>query len=290
MKENHTRTLCFSSLLPKLYPEDAQNIFKALEQNHVDYGLISGTKDVWVRDFMPVQTRNSRLCTFIYDPSYLKDRPDLRTDLRTDKLTFTPLCSRYPICESDEWVDIRLDGGNVVYDSTTDTCIVSDRVFSENPQISRYDLVRQLKRALQTDHVILIPSLKSDMTGHADGMVRFAGQDTVICNEPQSKNGFDQKLRIVLENHGLRVFDFPYEPAKGISAVGCYLNFLEISDRIFLPVFGISKDEQAVKAAKKIFENKKIVPVLIPEIAKAGGGLHCISWDTDSYVTGKELL
>ena len=118
------------------------------------------------------------------------------------------------------------------------------------------------------------------MTGHADGMVRFAGQDTVICNEPQSKTGFDQKLRIVLENHGLRVFDFPYEPAKGISAVGCYLNFLETADRIFLPVFGIPKDKQAVRAAEKIFENKKIVPVLIPEIAKAGGGLHCVSWET----------
>ena len=62
--------------------------------------------------------------------------------------------------------------------------------------------------------------------------------------------------------------------------MGSYLNFLETDNCIFLPIFGSVQDETAVKSTKKIFE-KKIVAVNINGIAKDGGVLNCISWETD---------
>ena len=44
----------FSARLPVLYPTDAEALFTALEDHNVPYALLDGTKDVWVRDFMPV--------------------------------------------------------------------------------------------------------------------------------------------------------------------------------------------------------------------------------------------
>lgn len=82
----------------------------------------------------------------------------------------------------------------------------------------------------------------------------------------------------VLQNYGFNVIDFPYFYSKGDSAVGCYLNYLETEKSIFLPVFGVDTDNEAINKAKNIFD-KTIIPVNINEIAEKGGLLNCISWD-----------
>lgn len=126
--------------------------------------------------------------------------------------------------------------------------------------------------------VIIIPSLRSDMTGHADGMVRFVDEYTVIVNASRSLFGLEAHIKVALRNHGIEVIDFPYLDSKGDSAVGCYLNFLETEQSIFLPVFGVDMDNEAIETAKNIF-NKTIIPVNINEIAKDGGVLNCIRWE-----------
>lgn len=116
------------------------------------------------------------------------------------------------------------------------------------------------------------------MTGHADGMVRFVDENTAVTNAPLSSFGFETKVKKSLQNYGFNVIDFPYFYSKGDSAVGCYLNYLETEKSIFLPVFGVDTDNEAIKLAKNIFD-KTIIPVNINEIAKYGGMLNCISWE-----------
>ena len=155
--------------------------------------------------------------------------------------------------------------------------IISDRVFSENPFCDHAVLVRELESLLEA-RVIIIPSLKCDMTGHADGMVRFVDENTVIGNKTNHKNGLEQRIKWVLQCHGLKVIDFPYFSEGWSSAAGCYLNFLETERDIFMPVFGCEMDKKAVNMAKNIFP-KSIIPVNIRGIAEDGGGLNCISWE-----------
>jgi len=89
-------------------------------------------------------------------------------------------------------------------------------------------------------------------------------------------------VRFVDENTIVTTFNFPYfdpgDPA-GISAVGSYINFLETERHIFLPVFGIDTDDEAIAATERIYKNKTVVPVNVKEIAVEGGGLNCISWE-----------
>lgn len=259
----------FSALLPVLYPTDAETLFAALAAHDVPYALLDGTRDIWLRDFMPVRTGSGKLVSFRYEPSYLKNDPNLRADFRKDLAPQLGL----PVTYSH----INLDGGNVVFSPSGERVLISDRVFSENPEYPPAALVRELSELLEAE-VLIIPSLKSDMTGHADGMTRFLDDRTVLCNRPLSSCGFEQKVKRSLRDYGLDAVDFPFVPTGGISAVGCYLNYLETGHTVFLPVFGIEQDAEAEISMRQIF-SKEIVPINIREIAQQGGCLNCISWE-----------
>ena len=258
-----------STLLPRQYPSDAETLFAALAVHDVPYALLDGTNDIWLRDFMPVRTGSGKLVSFRYEPSYLKNDPDLRADFRKELAPQFGL----PVTYSN----INLDGGNVVFSPSGARVLISDRVFSENPEYPPAVLVHELSELLETE-VLIIPSLKSDMTGHADGMTRFLDDRTVLCNRPLSSCGFEQKVKRSLRDYGLDAVDFPFVPMGGISAVGCYLNYLETEQTVFLPVFGIEQDAEAEVSMRQIF-SKEIVPINIREISQQGGCLNCISWE-----------
>ena len=260
----------FSSLInsPK-YRSATDRISAVLKAENVAFSYVENTKDIWLRDFMPVKTKSGKYVSFRYEPCYLKNDKNLRSNYR-DIETQVPVSVKYS--------DINLDGGNVVFSPSKEKVIISDRVFSENPDRQENKLIAELQNLLEAK-VIIIPSLKSDMTGHADGMVRFVDENTVIGNDTGTKYGLESRIKKVLGKENITVIDFPYFESKGISAKGCYLNFLETEKCIFLPVFAAPDDRRATEAAKRIF-NKRIIPVEINEIAADGGCLNCISWET----------
>lgn len=265
--------LYFSSLLKTdlKYSSSAKNLFSFLSNWGEKFTLFNGAKDIWARDYMPVKTKSGKYVSFRYEPSYLAGDPQLRTNFKTD------IAPSFKV-NNLVYTDINLDGGNVVFSPSKEKVIISDRVYSENPSWHKAELTAKLAKLLEAN-VIIIPSLKSDMTGHADGMVRFVNENTVVANAPLSPFGFETKVKKALQNHGIEVLDFPYFDSNGDSAIGCYLNFLETEQAIFLPVFSVDTDNKAVQTAKHIF-HKAIIPVNINEIAADGGLLNCISWET----------
>ena len=256
---------CLSGLLSYIYPSDTANLTAALDTHNIPYRFLPNTKDIWVRDFMPVRTRSGKLVSFRYEPSYLKNDPVLRTDFRKDLAPQLGL----PVTYSN----INLDGGNVVFSPSGARVLISDRVCSENPEYPSAALMRELSELLEAE-VLIIPSLKSDMTGHADGMARFLDDRTVLCNHPLSSCGFEQQVKRAVQDYGLDAVDFPFVPTGGVSAVG----YLETERVVFLPVFGIEQDAEAETSARQLF-SKEIVSVNIREIARQGGCLNCISWE-----------
>ena len=263
--------LYFSSQLNiQEYKPAADRMFATLDLFNIKYKLLNNTNDIWARDYMPVKTKSGKYVSFRYEPSYLAKNPQLRTNFKTD------IAPNFKV-DNLVYTDINLDGGNVVFSPSKEKVIISDRVFSENPEYDKNTLLLELEKLLEAS-VLIIPSLKSDMTGHADGMVRFVDENTVVTNASLSPYGFETKVKKSLQNYGFNVVDFPYFYSKGDSAVGCYLNYLATEKSIFLPVFGVDTDNEAIELAKNIFD-KTIIPVNINEIAEYGGLLNCISWE-----------
>ena len=195
--------LYFSSQLNiQKYKPAADRVFAALDLFNVKYKLLNNTKDIWLRDFMPVKTKSGKYVSFRYEPSYLANNPQLRTNFKTD------IAPSFKV-DNLVYTDINLDGGNVVFSPSKEKVIISDRVYSENPSWHKAELTAKLAKLLEAN-VIIIPSLKSDMTGHADGMVRLVGENTAIVNAPLSPDGFEAKVKKSLQNYGFNVIDFPY--------------------------------------------------------------------------------
>lgn len=195
--------LYFSSQLNiQKYKPAADRVFAALDLFNVKYKLLNNTKDIWLRDFMPVKTKSGKYVSFRYEPSYLANNPQLRTNFKTD------IAPSFKV-DNLVYTDINLDGGNVVFSPSKEKVIISDRVYSENPSWYKAELTAKLAKLLEAN-VIIIPSLKSDMTGHADGMVRLVGENTAIVNAPLSPYGFEAKVKKSLQNYGFNVIDFPY--------------------------------------------------------------------------------
>lgn len=263
--------LFFSTLLKSnsQYSLSAENLFSALYDSGESFSFFDGAKDIWERDYMLIKTKSGKYVSFRYEPNYLADDPQLRTNFKADIAPYFAL----PVTYSN----INLDGGSVIFSPSKAKAVITDRAFSENPEYDKNTLLLELENLLEAE-IFIIPSLKSDMTGHVDGVVRFVNENTMIGNASPYKNGYEQKVKMALKKHGISCLDFPYFDSADISAVGSYLNFLETDKHIFLPVFSDAQDETAVKRATEIF-NKKIVAVNINSIAEEGGVLNCISWE-----------
>lgn len=264
--------LHFSSLLRSPpYTTAADELFAALDLYNIKYNFISNTKDIWLRDFMPVKTKTGKYVSFRYEPSYL-EAPEFRQTRTSFKRDIAPQFGCSVI-----YSEINLDGGNAVLSPSKETALISDRIFSENPALKITELVRQLERTLES-RVIIIPSLKSDMTGHADGMVRFIDENTALCNRPAGNNTLETRIIDTLRRHGIDTVEFPYFSSPKDSAVGCYINYLETEKHIFLPVFDDARDNEAVNTARRVF-SRTVVPVRVNKIAEKGGVLNCINWE-----------
>ena len=272
---NDGQTVFMSELLMSNYFETCNNLIKILEKHHVNYSFIKGTKDIWCRDYMPVQTESGKLIQFKYDPSYLKgkreweeSRSDVREVCRLNNIDAT-------------FSDINLDGGNVLI--CEGRAIISDRIFTENPTKDKDSLITELSKLLECE-IIIIPAENGDYTGHADGMVRFVNRNTILGNRMADEYKYWQKgMQKVLETYSLTYIDVPFltdikDSKHPESAIGIYVNYLEVNDLIVMPMFGREEDTQAIEIIQKTFPNKQIETINYNDIAQEGGLLNCTTW------------
>lgn len=272
----------FSLLLAVRYPEFMTGLSDCLITNGTPYHFLPETSDIWCRDYMPVRVRDNRFVQFVYNPDYLK--PD-EGHLKTDPWKVT---LNLPV--EIERSSLVIDGGNVVRQGNT--VILTDKIFRDNPgfRASRQQLIQELAETLEADRIVIIPKEPWDPYGHADGMVRFVNENQVIINNYLEADGYSasfiRRLKRALESRGLTIAGtLPYRYFKSIkpanSAIGCYMNYLEINDLLIFPQFNIPEDQPALTAIHRYFPKKKILPLNCTEIAIEGGVLNCVSWECE---------
>lgn len=269
-------TVYFSEKLrsDERFTQTCNALTELLEKHSIKYSFLKATKDIWCRDYMPIQIEKGKFVQFRYEPSYLKDDLELQSDPKE-------------VCKSNkikpQFSKINLDGGNVV--NWSDRAVITDRVFDENPEYSsKNKLIAEIEKLLEVE-IIVIPQIKSDYTGHADGMIRFVGRNKVLGNYREKefkywKNGINK----ILKEKGIEYIDIPFldhkEKKYPDHAIGCYVNYLEIQDLIVLPIFETekNKDQEVHDKFREIFPERKIETINYNEIGLHGGLLNCTTW------------
>jgi len=275
ISDRDTNTIYFSELLktdPR-FSETSKQIISTLDDFGAKYEFLADTKDIWARDYMPIQINKDTYIEYRFDPDYLQKARKGYRDLKT-----------YPdiVCDTlklkTKKTDLVMDGGNFV--KSIDCVIFTDKIVKENRiSFNKTDLIKKLQETFEVEKIVLIPWDKSEEYGHSDGMVRFINEETVVTQyyfrdyEPMLKP---------LKQAGLNIEYIDYNVKKKDKRDWAYLNFLQTKNLILLPKFGIEHDEQAFKQIENFYPDYKggIAQIDMNETVIFGGTLNCISWTT----------
>jgi agmatine deiminase len=274
--DNETNVVYVADTLEPRFPAVFRGLKTILESHGIPLRVIPGTLDIWCRDYMPIQVAEHRFVQFRYAPDYLTGKyRHLRADGKIGpNLPWIDNCIRS---------EIVLDGGNVV--KWTDKLIMTEKVFHANPQWARRKLITELERLLEVDQIVLIPPEPEDVTGHADGVARFVDGESVLVNDYRR---IDRNYRAVLlrrlKRTGLKICEIPYQPEPGSSqgmpsAVGNFVNYLQVASLVVVPSFGLADDAIARTILTTSFGEYATQMLPSHELAADGGVLNCCTWN-----------
>ena len=275
-----TNFVYISDKLKEFYPRTYSRLTKLFDDMEIEWGEIEGTKDIWIRDYMPIQLYSDSFVVYNYNPDYLKDSG---VEYITDSKAIADRVLKH--CNKDHY-DITLDGGNVV------TCaghmVLTDKVFPENGR-KKYDpeFCNYISAVLNSE-VIFLPwhcdnpnDPNADVYGHADGFIHWTGNNRVLMSNhrdycPEEADEIKRRLECVGFEVTEMLFDVP-NPDKDYN--WAYINYLEVGNKIIVPTFGIPEDKQALRYIKKANPDSIVRGFRMKDIAKKGGALHCITWN-----------
>lgn len=250
------------------------NLIAILNDSNISYDILRHTKDIWCVDYMPIQVDSNKFIQFTYSPGYLQTKKWIHTQTDPKNVTKT-------LNIKTKNSHIKLDGGNVI--KGKGWVIITEKVFTENKEFEKRTIINELEELFGL-RVIIIPKEPYEMTGHADGILRYYKEDTVLINEyPVDRlKDFQKKLINKLRIEGLKTIKIPnksFQNENSISATGLYINYLQMNNFILLPTFGLKEDELVMRQFEQLFPSYTIRTIDSIDISKDGGVLNCITWN-----------
>lgn len=274
------------------------NIADRISKSGVDVRFLDGTRDIWCRDFMPIQTAANTYVGYEYAPDYLNICYNLNYQTNPARINRALGLDVKPS-------GIILDGGNVV--KTSNGIIMIDKVFEENCHIPKKTLIDRLEKYFDCQ-ILFLPWDRAEKYGHADGIVREISDGRVLMTNYHhfDKAYADKFINILSKHFDVDVLD--YNVKSPCKHNWCYINFLRVGNKVFIPQltwedysgcvqaacppegsqtknkrkwfhYHIEEDNLALTQFRQLMPKCEIIPVSCPQIVENGGALNCISWN-----------
>jgi hypothetical protein len=291
--DNHTNRVYFSSLLPEKCPVLNAHIVDALRKRDIPFTYLKGTKDIWCRDYMPIQIQKDRFVFYRYTPDYLQDKtgltlqtnPELVFQEESNELPrllplsvdeeMRPISISHQVFHRFE-LELVMDGGNVV--KCGNKVVMTDKVFVENKDKTPQEVQRQIEEAFQCE-VVFLPWDRNEKYGHCDGIIHCLGDNRVLMtNYADFDKGIaDEYLRILEKYFEVTILEYNVKRMHRRS--WSYINFLQIGTLVLVPQLGIPEDEQSLEQISIALPDCEIVGIPALEAVRRGGALNCLSWN-----------
>jgi len=271
-----TNRVYFSSLLPKKCPVLNAHITEALQKRGIPFFYLSGTKDIWCRDYMPIQIEKDRFVFYKYRPDYLQDKRGLLLQTCIEDVLVENANQLQSLRGKDFAIDLVIDGGNVV--KCGEKIVMTEKVFLENKDKSSWVVSWLLNGAFESQ-IIFLPWDKKEKFGHSDGIIHYIGEGKVLLtNYEDFSLYYYRRFRKALEEH-FEVIPLTYNVKRKHQRSWAYINFLQIGSLVLVPQLGMPEDEQALEQINKALPDCEVVGVPAMEAVRRGGALNCISWN-----------
>lgn len=259
-------TVYFADLLRRQHPTLFSNLKSILKKHHYEVKTLKETKDIWIRDFMPIVFDNTCI-QYRYEPDYLMEEASLEP-YRTDP--------NEPIKElglKTDQIELILDGGNIVkYD---DTALMTRKAFEENRKVSFKTFKKEL---FPLKKLIILPRDPDDeeIYGHADGMVRFIHKNHLLVNSQYPKS-FKQELHTQLNKSNFKTTELKVK--ENTKYAWGYINFLHLKGLILQPAIDKVNDTYVKSQLEELYPNTVVELCDAKPLVKKGGVFNCISWE-----------
>jgi agmatine/peptidylarginine deiminase len=266
------------------YPKVFSSLMEELMAADCSVHVVTETRNIWCRDYFPVQVAQDRFVKFRY----------IHDDRTWPQLYVSDTAWQHigPIVKSD----IVLDGGNVVrHDGKV---LMTEIVFEHNPGYDPDNLHDELERLLDAQ-VIFLPVEPDDPLGHADGVVKWIDANTVFVNAYQQTHvpilqDYGQAVRKALNAHNIECEPFPFAYQSQLCsesvfrhkfpdadafapARGYWINLLHVKGLVLYPMFGISGDSAVRNMLEKTFRDCLVAGIDCDDLSWEGGVLHCVT-------------
>ena len=268
-----TNAVFFSALLPRKCPQLYEKLHQILSENHVNHRLLSNTKDIWCRDYMPIQAHGNHFVFYKYNPDYLQTPFYKRTITDVNRMDGMEFFRLGKVTD----LDLVMDGGNLV--KCADKVIMTEKVFVENKDKKRETVIRLLEEAFQCPFIFL-PWDENEPLGHSDGIVHYIGDNKVLMtNYADFDPSMARSMRKVLEKH-FEVITLSYPVKRKHRRSWAYINFLHVGQHIFIPTMEDKLIEKAFRQITEAFPECECHSIWGCEsIVQEGGALNCTTWN-----------
>ncbi len=271
-----TNTVYFSDKLPQKCPILNKSITEAMRKHNIPYAYLSETKDIWCRDYMPIQIEKDLFGFYKYTPDYLDDPYGRK--IQTDNLKVLQAEANHldDLLQKLTKIDLVMDGGNVV--KCGDTVVMTDKVFVANNDKTHDKVEGILHDAFQCD-ILFLPWDKEEKYGHSDGIVHYVGNGKILMtNYGDFSTYYFDKYRKILDKR-FETITLKYKVQRFRKRSWSYINFLQVKNLILVPQLGTEEDEQALEQIRDTFPECEVIGVFALEAVRRGGALNCISWN-----------
>ena len=312
--DNETNKVYVSTLIDKVCGGLDDRLRSHLKECIVGFApsceQLYNTKDVWARDYMPIQLTKDVFLNFTYKPDYLEDSPKYVTNWQLHHVHARKEHFDFQVVQ----MPIILDGGNVVKAVVGGKpyFIMCDKVLVEN-NVTIADFTswweiwwKEHFDGTEMGLVLLPWEGKADNPiGHADGMVRYIGEGCVLMTnyldfDKRFNDDHGSKMKQVLEGVGFKVKTLDFWDIfsdneaflQKFNHTWSYINYLHVDNRILLPSLGYEAlDNEALYQVKEAFEEVgRVVDIRLIDvdmtpivgdmggIHNSGGALNCLTW------------
>lgn len=261
---------------------------------------LKGWDEIWLRDCIGFKRGNEVVKPY-YHPNYCEMAGPGFNNYYYKINKLSKVIIKECISEKIINLPLKLDGGNFVNNGTI--AFLTDKVLTDNRELSKSEILKIIKDFTGLQAIILPRSI-NDNVGHLDSLLAFISKNKACISSYPSLPFLKQdievlyKIRGILEEEKIEVFEINDRPIDEVVACNCYLknkkacfstargnylNFLRLNNTVILPEYKLTtlKETNYYNSInREVFENQgfEILSLNCDQLAKKGGVLHCISY------------